>query len=146
MEAVNFMDHIDCCFVFYAVLQYILKWCYIFTDPGFALFRKPQAGIILSESSGAESIGGKSAAVLFFVLFFPSNSLALLHNVFCFTSRYNDNEYALAIIINDSCIYLFQFNFVNCFASLFYIAFLMQDMVLLRQVSEKAVLTLLLIV
>lgn len=30
----------------------------------------------------------------------------------------------------------FQFNFVNCFASLFYIAFIMQDMVLLRQVRQ----------
>uniref|UniRef100_A0A8C1I3P6 Anoctamin n=1 Tax=Cyprinus carpio carpio TaxID=630221 RepID=A0A8C1I3P6_CYPCA len=29
--------------------------------------------------------------------------------------------------------FCFQFNFVNCFASLFYIAFVMQDMVLLRQ-------------
>lgn len=28
-----------------------------------------------------------------------------------------------------------QFNFFNCFASLFYIAFIMQDMVLLRQVG-----------
>lgn len=32
-------------------------------------------------------------------------------------------------------LYLFQFNFVNCFMSLFYVAFYLQDMVLLRKAS-----------
>lgn len=36
------------------------------------------------------------------------------------------------------CFFFFlQFNFVNCFASLFYIAFVMQDMALLRHVSNN---------
>lgn len=36
-----------------------------------------------------------------------------------------------------------QFNFLNCFASLFYIAFVLFDMKLLRQVSSKNILRML---
>lgn len=32
-------------------------------------------------------------------------------------------------------VFVWQFNFLNCFASLFYIAFVLRDMKLLRQVS-----------
>lgn len=40
---------------------------------------------------------------------------------------------------NNKYFYL-QFNFLNCFASLFYIAFVLFDMKLLRQVSSKNIL------
>ena len=51
------------------------------------------------------------------ILCFPLLSLLSLFTHLCLTS-------------------LPQFNFFNCFASLFYIAFAMQDMVLLRQVGS----------
>lgn len=35
-------------------------------------------------------------------------------------------------------IFFWQFNFLNCFASLFYIAFVLRDMKLLRQVSVNS--------
>jgi hypothetical protein len=38
-------------------------------------------------------------------------------------------------VVFNIVIFFWQFNFLNCFASLFYIAFVLKDMKLLRQVS-----------
>lgn len=43
---------------------------------------------------------------------------------------------ALCCSVSPCCLFP-QFNFLNCFASLFYIAFVLKDMKLLRQVSIK---------
>lgn len=47
-----------------------------------------------------------------------------------FTDVIKDWEVALTVAV-----FFWQFNFLNCFASLFYIAFVLMDMKLLRQVS-----------
>lgn len=48
-----------------------------------------------------------------------------------FTDVIKEWEAALTVAV-----FSWQFNFLNCFASLFYIAFVLMDMKLLRQVSE----------
>lgn len=72
--------------------------------------RKPPAGVFISEPPDPESVGGEFERVMI---------SASLRGSGLFSST--------RLLLPP------QFNFFNCFASLFYIAFVMQDMVLLRQ-------------
>lgn len=78
-------------------------------------FRKSQAWVFVPESLGAQSVGGEYEPLPLF-----SASAA---------AHWSEGN------LVDVCLFP-QFNFFNCFASLFYIAFVMQDMVLLRQVGQ----------
>lgn len=84
-------------------------------------FRKSQAWVFVPESLGAQSVGGEYESLP------PS---------LCQRHRWAIGV-RLAVSLSLCGLFFFpQFNFFNCFASLFYIAFVMQDMVLLRQVGQ----------
>uniref|UniRef100_A0A672Q244 Anoctamin n=1 Tax=Sinocyclocheilus grahami TaxID=75366 RepID=A0A672Q244_SINGR len=70
------------------------------------------------------------------LLFVPSIIYAVVIEIMNLLYRYAAEfltNWGEPEILLSNHLYLYSFNFVNCFASLFYIAFVMQDMVLLRQ-------------
>lgn len=88
-------------------------------------FRKSQAGVFISESLGPQSVGSEYKSHIYVFQHCQFHPSVIRAQLFLSTLHLS----SLPPLFSP------QFNFFNCFASLFYIAFVMQDMVLLRQVG-----------